>query len=259
MSFDAVLYEKVDHIAVVTLNRPSALNAINVQVRDDLFQILPAIEADEDVRVAIIRGAGRAFSAGADVSEFGTAPSPVEARRIRHLRPVWQMAAAMKKPVIASIHGYAIGAGVELAMLCDIRLAAEGTLFSVPEVTLGLIPGAGGSQTLPRAIRISRALELILTGRRIDTREALRIGLVNRVVPPQSLLGETMALAERIASRAPLAVQAAKQAISGGLDRTLAEGLALERRLRRTLRGSYDSIEGQRAFVEKREPVFLGR
>lgn len=235
MSFEAVIYEKRDGIAIVTLNRPAALNAINVQVRDDLVQILPAIAIDDEVRVAIIRGAGRAFSAGADVTEFGTAPSPVEAKRIRQLRPVWQLLASCPKPLIAAIHGYAIGAGVELAALCDLRLAAAGTVFAVPEVTLGLIPGAGGSQTLPRVVRPGWAREAILTGERFDAAKALAIGLVNHVVPTDRLEEETDALARRIAANPPAAVQAAKRALRAARDLPLPQGLAVERRLARRL------------------------
>ncbi|MCS6803222.1 MAG: enoyl-CoA hydratase/isomerase family protein [Chloroflexota bacterium] len=235
MGFDAVIYEKHDGVAVVTLNRPAVLNAINVQIRDDLVQILPAIALDDEVRVAIVRGAGRAFSAGADVSEFGTAPSPIEAKRIRHLRPVWQLLAACPKPLIAAIHGYAIGAGVELAALCDLRLAAEGTVFAVPEVTLGLIPGAGGSQTLPRVVRPGWAREAILTGERFDATKALAIGLVNRVVPPARLEEEAETLARRIAANPPAAVQAAKRALHAARDLPLPQGLLIERRLARRL------------------------
>jgi enoyl-CoA hydratase/carnithine racemase len=235
MSFEAVLYDKREGVATLTLNRPAALNAINVQVRDDLAQILPAVAIDDEVRVAIVRGAGRAFSAGADVTEFGTAPSPVEAKRIRQLRPIWQLLAACPKPLIAAIHGYAIGAGVELAALCDIRLAAEGAVFAVPEVTLGLIPGAGGSQTLPRVVRPGWARQAVLTGERFDAARALAIGLVNRVVPPERLADEAAALAVRIAANPPAAVQAAKRALRAARDLPLPQGLAVERRLARRL------------------------
>lgn len=235
MSFDAILYEKRDGIAILTLNRPAALNAINVEVRDDLVQVLPAIAIDDEVRAVVVRGAGRAFSAGADVSEFGTAPSPVEARRIRRLRPIWQLLAACPKPLVAAIHGYAIGAGVELACLCDLRIAAEGTIFSVPEVTLGLIPGAGGSQTLPRVVRRGWALELILTGERCDATRAQTIGLVNRVVPAEQLLDEAEAVARRIAANPPAAVQAAKRALRAARDLPFAAGLQVERRQLRGL------------------------
>jgi enoyl-CoA hydratase/carnithine racemase len=235
MSFEAVLYDKREGVATLTLNRPAALNAINVQIRDDLAQILPAVAIDDEVRVAIVRGAGRAFSAGADVTEFGTAPSPVEAKRIRQLRPIWQLLAACPKPLIAAIHGYAIGAGVELAALCDIRLAAEGVVFAVPEVTLGLIPGAGGSQTLPRVVRPGWARQAVLTGERFDAARALAIGLVNRVVPPERLADEAAALAVRIAANPPAAVQAAKRALRAARDLPLPQGLAVERRLARRL------------------------
>jgi enoyl-CoA hydratase/carnithine racemase len=235
MSFEAVLYDKREGVATLTLNRPAALNAINVQIRDDLAQILPAVAIDDEVRVAIVRGAGRAFSAGADVTEFGTAPSPVEAKRIRQLRPIWQLLAACPKPLIAAIHGYAIGAGVELAALCDIRLAAEGAVFAVPEVTLGLIPGAGGSQTLPRVVRPGWARQAVLTGERFDAARALAIGLVNRVVPPERLADEAAALAVRIAANPPAAVQAAKRALRAARDLPLPQGLAVERRLARRL------------------------
>ncbi len=169
------------------------------------------------------------------------------------------MLAALDKPVIAAIHGFAIGAGVELSLLCDIRIAAEGTWFSVPEVTLGLIPGAGGSQTLPRTVRRAHALELILTGKRIDTAHALRIGLVSRVVSAEELSITAQRVAERIVSRAPLAVRAAKKAINLGLGLPLREGLALERRLLREISSSQDRLEGAHAFRERREPHFLGR
>ncbi|GIW11142.1 MAG: enoyl-CoA hydratase [Dehalococcoidia bacterium] len=235
MSFAALVYEKRDAIAVVTLNRPAALNAINVQLRDDLVQLIPALGIDDDIRAVVIRGAGRAFCAGADVTEFGTAPSAVAARWIRRLRPVWHQLAACPKPLIAAIHGYAIGAGVELAALCDIRVAAAGTLFAVPEVTLGLIPGAGGSQTLPRLVRPGLALELLLTGVRIDAERARTLGLVNRVVAPEQLEAAAEALARRIAANPPAAVQAAKRALRGAGDLPLAAGLALERRLLRRL------------------------
>jgi len=201
-------------------------------------QVIAAISWDDEVRVAIVRGAGRAFSAGADVTEFGTAPSPVEAKRIRGLRPIWQLLAACPKPLVAAVHGYAIGAGVELAALCDIRLAAEGTVFAVPELLLGLIPGAGGSQTLPRLVRPSWAREAILTGERFDATRALAIGLVNRIVPPERLDGEAEAVAQRIAANPPAAVQAAKRALRAARDLPLAQGLAVERRLARRLRVS---------------------
>ncbi|MCL0079385.1 enoyl-CoA hydratase/isomerase family protein [Dehalococcoidia bacterium] len=230
--FETIIYEKNDGIACITLNRPRALNAVNIKMRDELYEILPAIKDDPEVMVAIVKGAGeRAFSAGADISEFGTTPSPAVARQVRWERDLWGMFLSVPKPVIAAIHGFALGAGIEMAMCCDIRLASEDAQLGLPEVNLGMIPTAGGSQTMPRLVLLGRASEIILTGDRIDAAEALRIGLVNRVVPRPQLLPTAEELARRIMSLDQNAVRYAKEAITSGLDMPLEQGLELERRL----------------------------
>lgn len=229
-AFETIIYEKNDGIACITLNRPQALNAVNIKMRDELYEVLPAIKDDPEVMVAIIKGAGeRAFSAGADITEFGTTPSPVVARQVRWERDLWGMFLSIPKPLIAAIHGFALGAGIEMAMCCDIRLASEDAQFGLPEVNLGMIPTAGGSQTMPRLVLLGRASEIILTGDRIDAQEALRIGLVNRVVPRPQLLPAAEELARRIISLDQRAVRCAKEAITRGLDMPLAQGLELER------------------------------
>lgn len=227
-----VLYEKQDGgIATVTLNRPDVLNAYSVQMRDDLFSTLAAITDDDEIRAVILNGNGRAFCAGADLTEFGTAPSPTAARRIRFGRDVWALLHRLPVPIIASLHGYAFGSGLEMALLCDFRVAAEGTLFGLPEVRLGMVPAAGGTQTLAPVIGISAALDLLLTGRRIDTAEALRLGLLTRVVPSADLAREVESIAHTLAELNPTVVRAIRQAVKESRGLTLEQGLALESRL----------------------------
>ena len=229
MSFQTVLYEKDDGLAWVTLNRPERLNAYNVQMRDDLYEIVSAIRDDPEVLAGIFKGAGeRAFCAGADLTEFGTAPSPVIARQVRWERDLWGLLLSIPKPLIAAVHGYCLGSGLELSLTCDLRVAAEDARFGLPEVSLGIIPAAGGSQTLPRTIGRGRALGMMLTGDAIDAQEALGIGLVNRVVPRETLYQAAEAVARRIMAHDPVVVHAAKLAVVRGLDLPLAEGLALE-------------------------------
>ncbi len=230
--FDTLLYDKQDGIAWVTLNRPDLLNAINMRMRDELWDVVQAVRDDPEVHVVIFKGAGeRAFSAGADISEFGTAPSYVESRRARRQRDLGGLILSRGKPLIAAIHGYALGAGIELPMCCDLRIASEDARLGLPEVSLGYIPSAGGTQTLPRHIPPGVALHMILTGDPIDAQAALRHGLVQRVVPREQLYQEAKALARTLMSRGPLALRLAKRAVLEGLDLPLAEGLALERRL----------------------------
>ncbi len=230
--FDTLLYEKRAGIAWVTLNRPDVLNAINMRMRDELWDVVQAVRDDPEVMVVVFRGAGeRAFSAGADISEFGTAPSYVESRRARRQRDLWGLILSLEKPLIAAIHGYALGAGVELPMCCDLRIASEDVLLGLPEVSLGYIPSAGGTQTLPRHIPPGVAMHMILTGDPIDAQAALRHGLVQRVVPRERLYQEAESLARTLMSRGPLALRLAKRAVLEGLELPLAEGLALERRL----------------------------
>lgn len=231
MSFTAVLYEKEGPLAIVALNRPQVLNAYNVQMRDDLYQILQAVRDDPEVRVMILRGEGAAFSTGGDVSEFGSAPSPVAAREIRWQRDVWGTLLSLPQPTIAAVHGYAVGGGMEIALLCDLCLAADDAVFFLPETGLGMIPGVGGTQTAPRAIGLGRALDLVLTGRRVTAEEAWRIGLVNRVVPRQTLLTAAKALAYTLAQCDQTSIVLAKRAIRQGADLTLSDALELERRL----------------------------
>ena len=232
MNEPVVLYSKSGAVAHVVLNRPQVLNAYNVQMRDELFVTLEAVRDDPDVRVAVISGAGeRAFCAGADLTEFGTAPSQVIARQVRWERDIWGLFLAIHKPLIAAIRGYAIGSGVEIACLCDFRIASDDAQFALPEVALGMIPAAGGTQTLSRVIGASRAMEMALTNRRIGVEEAKRIGLAHSVVNASTLMSEAEEVAQRLAALDPKALELAKRATLDGLDMPLAAGLELERRL----------------------------
>ena len=234
--FETIIYEKADGIASVTLNRPQVLNRYNIKMRDELFEVLSAIQDDPDVRVVIFKGAGdRAFCVGADLTEFGTAPSPLIARQVRWERDVWGLFANMKQPLIAAIHGYALGSGTEIALFCDIRISSDDAVFGLPEVSLGMIPAAGGSQMLPRILGRGRALQLLLCCDRMDAQEALRIGLVNKVVSRNELLPAAYRIADGICSCNHVAVRCAKEAIKRGMEMPLGEGLALERRLAKSL------------------------
>lgn len=237
--FETIIYEKSGGVGYVTLNRPDVLNAYNMRMRDELYQVLAAVKIDPDVRVAIFKGAGeKAFCAGADLTEFLTAPSPVIARQVRWERDVWGLFLSISKPLIAALHGYVLGSGIEIALCCDIRLASDDVRFGLPEVGLGIIPAAGGTQTLPRTIGGSRALEVILTGRWVGADEAHRLKLVNRVVPRSELLTVAERLADSIKGCDPVALSCAKQAITRGLDLSLEEGLELEARLGRLVMSS---------------------
>jgi enoyl-CoA hydratase len=230
--FKTLIYEKKGSIASVTLNRPRVLNIYNIQMRDDLYEVLRAIKDDSEVRVAIFKGAGeKAFCAGADLSEFLTAPSPIVARQIRFERDVWDLFLSIPQPLIAAVHGFVLGSGIEIALCCDIRIASEDVRFGLPEVGLGIIPAAGGTQTLPRVIGRGKALEMLLTNRWLTGEEAFQCGLVNRIVPKNKLLEAAEEMARKIASYNPIAVRNAKQAVVKGLDLPLKEGLELEKRL----------------------------
>ncbi|MDP2953004.1 MAG: enoyl-CoA hydratase-related protein [Chloroflexota bacterium] len=258
--FKTLIYRKQDGLAWVTLNRPRALNALNTVMRDELFQVLAALRDDPQVLAAVFCGAGeRAFSAGADITEFGTAPSRVIARQARWERDLWGLFLGLDKPLLAAIHGYALGAGCELALACDLRLASPDARFGLPEVRLGMIPAAGGSHTMPRLLGPGRAAQLILTGEMISAEEALRIGLIHRVVPRPQLLSAAEALARKVMSRAPLALRYAKEAVRRGLELPLDEGLKLEGLLAARLRKTQDALLGVLAYREGRAPRFVGR
>lgn len=248
--FETVIYERIGNIGYVTLNRPRVLNVYSVQMRDDLYEVLSAIKIDDEIRAVIVKGAGeKAFCAGADLSEFLTAPSVVKARQIRQLRDLWGLFRSMPQPLIAALHGYVFGSGMEIAMFCDIRIAADNVVFGLPEMGLGIIPGAGGTQTLPRIIGLSRSLDMLLTNRRIDAREALDSGLVSRVVSGDRLFETADEIARKIASFSMKAVRNAKQAVLQGLDMSLQQGLELERRLAvkaRTTRGTSGGSAGNK-------------
>ncbi len=230
--FEAIIYEKKDQVAYITLNRPKALNAYNIRMRDELFEALGAIRDDDEIRVTILKGAGeKAFCAGADLTEFLSAPPPVFAREARFGRDVWGRFISIYKPFIAAMHGYVLGSGIEMSLCCDIRLCSEDASFGLPEVGLGIIPAAGGSQTLPRVIGRANAHDILMSGRWIKADEAKRMKLINRVVPRQDLYPEAERIANKIKVCNPLAVSHVKQAITRGLDMSLEEGLKLEQRL----------------------------
>jgi enoyl-CoA hydratase/carnithine racemase len=237
--FEVIIYEKQDGVAYITLNRPKALNAYNIKMRDELYEVLGAIKDDPDVDVVILKAAGeKAFCAGADLTEFLTAPAPVFARKARFDRDIWGRFLSVGQPVIAALHGYVLGSGIEMSLCCDIRLATDDARFGLPEPGLGIIPAAGGSQTLPRTIGQAAALEILLSGRWIGAIEALHLNLVNRVLPRADLLPEAEKLARKIQSFNRQAVRFIKQAVWRGLDLPLAEGLALETTLAKRLAAS---------------------
>ena len=229
--FSALLFEKKGAVAHISLNRPHALNAYNIQMRDDFSEVLAAAEDDPDIRAVLITGQGRAFCAGADLTEFGAAPSQAVARQVRWERDVWGQLVRLPKPVAVAIHGYCIGSGVEIAFLGDLRLAGEDTIFALPEVQLGMIPAAGGTQTVPRNVPRGTAMDVLLTGRRFDAAEALVMGLVTRVVANDNLIDAAWAVADAMAILNPGAFAAAKTALTLSSDLSLADGIALETRL----------------------------
>jgi len=229
---ETIIYEKTDAIARITLNRPKFLNAYNIRMRDELYLVLDAIKDDSEVRVVVLKGAGeKAFCAGADLTEFLTAPSPIIARKVRWERDIWGLFLSLPQPVIAALHGYVLGSGIEIALCCDLRIASEDAQFGLPEVRLGIIPAAGATQTLPRTIGRAKALEMLLNGRWISADEALEARLINRVVSRDKLLPIVDSIATQIASYNQRAIRSAKQALVRGRDLPLAEGLALEKRL----------------------------
>jgi enoyl-CoA hydratase/carnithine racemase len=226
-----VLYEKQGAVAHVILNRPRVLNAFNMQMRDELYETMSAAKDDPEVRAVLISGAGdRGFCAGADLSEFGTAPSQVVARQVRWERDLWGLFLSMGKPLVAAVHGFVIGSGVEITCLCDVRIASDDATFRMPEAALSLVPAAGGTQTLSRNIGLGESMELLLANTQMDAQHALSTGLVHRLTDKDSVLSEAFSIAETLADLDSRAVASAKSAIYGGLDVPIDQGISLERR-----------------------------
>jgi enoyl-CoA hydratase len=248
-----------DGVALLTIDRPEKRNALNAAVRAQLVAALDALRDDDDARVIVITGEGdRAFVAGADIGELADHP-PIEQRHVMEQRRVFDELAAYPKPTIASINGYALGGGCELALACDIRIAARSARLGQPEIRLGILPGGGGTQRLPRLVGYGRALRLILTGEMIGADEAERIGLIDLVVDDDQLAARTRELAAAIAAHSPVTLRLAKAAVRASLETPLAAGLAYERELFITAFASEDRTEGVSAFLEKRAPAWRGR
>jgi len=252
-----VLVEHDGAVAVVTMNRPEALNALSSDLVDAVVGELRELEADDRVRCIVIAGNERAFAAGADVAELAAA-TPIELYENRRIDR-WDAIRAMRTPLIAAVSGYCLGGGCELAMLCDIVVASESAQFGQPEINLGVIPGAGGTQRLTRAVGKALAMDVILTGRFLSADEALRAGLVARVVAREAWLDEAKRVARAVAEKSPVAVRLAKDAVDAAFETPLAAGVDFERRAFYLARASDDATEGLHAFVEKRKPDFTGR
>ncbi len=257
MAFETILVEKRDAVAIVTLNRPKQLNALNNQLIDELHRALAAFDADPAIAVVVLTGSERAFAAGADIKEM--AEKDFSAAYASDFIGAWQEIARHRKPVIAAVAGYALGGGCELAMMCDIIIAADNAKFGQPEINLGTIPGAGGTQRLTRAIGKSKAMEMILTGRNMDATEAERANLVARVVPVGDLLDEAVKLAETIAQKSQPIVAMAKEAVDAAFETALAEGIRFEKRSFYATFATADRKEGMAAFSEKRTANFTHR
>ncbi len=256
---DVVLLEKADRVATITINRPDKMNALNAEVRAKLAMALEQLRLDGSVRVVVLTGAGeKAFIAGADIGEFKGTP-PVEQYRIMQTGDIYSALERFPKPTLAMINGYCLGGGCELAMACDIRIAGEKAKLGQPETNLGIIPGGGGTQRLPRLVGQGQAMRLIYTGEIIDAARACEIGLVDEVVPQDELKARTMELAAKIAEKSPASLQAAKEAIRAAWQMPLEAGLRFEKAWFGLLFSTEDMAEGVSAFLEKRKPEFKGR
>lgn len=255
--YQLILGSIEENIGIIRLNRPEKLNAISIDLMAELVDCLERMDNREDVRCIILTGSEKAFAAGADIDQMAKA-SAVEMLLLDQFAQ-WDRIERIRKPIIAAISGYALGGGCELAMMCDMIIASETARFGQPEVNIGVIPGAGGTQRLTRAVGKAKAIELILTGRMMDAKEALEYGLVNRVVPLELYLEEAKKLAREIAEKPPIAVRLAKEAILKSFSTTLKEGLDFERKAFYLLFASEDRQEGMNAFLEKRKPQFKGR
>lgn len=258
MTYETLIHEKKDGLGIVTLHRPDRLNAINATLLQELELVFMEIAADEEVKAVILTGGPKAFCAGADIKEVAAAavPGPIP---MLGSYDVFNQIERLDKVVIAAVCGYAVGGGCELAMACDLRIASTTAQFGQPEVKLGAIPLGGGTQRLPRLIGPTKAKELLFTGEFIDAKEALRLGLVNRVVPPESLLDEAKQMARSMTELPPLAVRGIKSCVNVGMQMDLHSAVEYEARIGTIVANSEDRLEGMRAFVEKRKPVFKGR
>lgn len=260
MNFENIVFEQDGAIATVTINRPKALNALNQQTLEELLQCFTAIGKDASIQVVIVTGSGeKAFVAGADISNMQSLDAIAGKKFGRLGHEVMDAIASAVQPVIAAVNGFALGGGCELAIACDMRLASQNAKFGLPEVKLGVIPGFGGTQRLPRLIGKGMANELLFSGNMIDAEEAHRIGLVNRVVPQDELLGACVELAENIAARGPVAVRLCKESVSNGLEMDLKRGCAYERDLFALCFATADQKEGMAAFLEKRDAKFQNK
>ncbi len=257
-AYETLIIETEGAVAVIRLNRPQALNALSGQLMDELTRAIDAAEADPAVRAMILTGSDKAFAAGADIKEMA-ANTYADAYLTDFITRNWERAARRRKPAIAAVAGYALGGGCELAMMCDIILAADNAKFGQPEVNIGAIPGAGGTQRLTRLVGKPKAMEMILTGRMIGAEEAERCGLVSRVVPLADLMSEAMAVANKIAGLSPLSMLMAKELVDAAYETTLSQGISFERRLFQSTFAFDDQKEGMAAFGEKRKPEFKGR
>jgi enoyl-CoA hydratase len=256
-TYQNILTSVEGNVGIVTLNRPKVLNALNHELMDELVNALEAFEKDDNVRAIVLTGSERAFAAGADIKEMSE--ESAISILLKNRFATWDKIRTMKKPIIAAVSGFALGGGCELAMNCDIIIASESAQFGQPEINLGVIPGAGGTQRLTRVVGKYKAMEMILTGRPITAHEALAFGLVNKVVPVELFLEEAKAMAKEIAKKSPIAVRLAKEAVLKTFDMSISEGLEFERKNFYMLFASEDQKEGMKAFLEKRQASFVGR
>jgi enoyl-CoA hydratase len=258
MAYENVLVETRGRVGLITLNRPKALNALNDALMDELGEALRTFDKDDDIGAIVITGSEKAFAAGADIGMMATY-SYMDVYKGDYITRNWETVRSIRKPIIAAVAGFALGGGCELAMMCDIIFAADTAKFGQPEIKLGVMPGAGGTQRLPRAVSKAKAMDMCLTARFMDANEAERAGLVSRVIPAATLLDEAVAAAATIAEFPLPAVMMVKESVNRAYETTLAEGVQFERRLFHSLFATEDQKEGMAAFVEKRKPVFKHR
>jgi enoyl-CoA hydratase len=257
---NTVSYLKEGTLGVVTLNRPRSLNALNAELMKELGALLDEIGSDKQILTLIITGGPKSFCVGADISEIGLIQTPAQAHGFAEIaQKLFLQVETLPQPVIAAISGPAVGGGCEIALACDLRIAAENAVFGLPEIKIGVMPGGGGTQRLPRLVGMGRAKEMIYLGDSIDAAEAYRIGLVNRVVPPEKLMEESRAMASKLATRPPLALKMCKRVVNDGMTMDARSALAYESRCFEILFSTEDQKEGMGAFSEKRKPVFRGK